>query len=58
MKWTKKPVTWGGYAKFATICVVISGIITFVSWVVTWEPAWFTKTKKFIKRVFGKTKEH
>lgn len=28
MKWTKKPMTWGGYAKFCGITTLISMVIT------------------------------
>ena len=28
MKWTKKPITWGGYAKFCGISTLISVVIT------------------------------
>lgn len=57
MRWTKKPVTWGGYAKYTIVCTVISGLITFVCWIATWEPTRFTKTKKLIKGIFRKKSE-
>lgn len=31
VKWTQKPMTWGGYFKFAGISAVISLLISFAS---------------------------
>lgn len=31
VKWTQKPMTWGGYFKFAGISAVVSILITVVS---------------------------
>lgn len=55
-RWTKKPVTWGGYTLLCVICFVIGSIITAVSYCVTFEPTWWKKLKTFIRRPFQKRK--
>lgn len=56
MRWTKKPMTWGGYTKFAVICSAIGSILIFVTYIVTWQPTWYVKAKQFVTKPFRKTK--
>lgn len=57
MEWTKKPITWGGYLKFAGVMALISALISGVTYVVYfWEEVTtfftnkFDKVKNLIKR--------
>ena len=48
MEWTKKPITWGGYLKFAGVMALISALISGVTYVVYfWEEVTSFFTDKF-----------
>lgn len=51
-KWTEKPVTWGGYLKLCGMVYVISMIAGFVWYIASFEPAWWSRFKGTVTKLF------
>lgn len=51
LKWTEKPITWGGYATLCAICYVISMVMCLFYYIVLFERSWWTNLKESVKDI-------
>ena len=56
LKWNERPVTWGGYAKFSVICIIISFIAMIIEfgWIFGWFSKGYEAVKDLKNRIFHK----
>lgn len=46
-EWWNKPITWGGYMKFAGWSTLVSLILTIISWLIIFPPKIGKKKSEF-----------